>query len=205
MTYGKDSVITKETNKTIRSNALRTFISELNGSISENLFSLSPPDLANALAKIKELKSNNFRAQFANWLNGFKNENKYQGNNLRFDQKRQNNNTNKVGVITRTIIGHKREIFGKTIIKISIKNEKKSSQWMLIHRFNSRINLITIGSPIIIGRQIIIEVDIIIIIIKIIIVQPDGTVNQPANKVTRLNNINEDHFLDQTPTGECLI
>jgi len=31
------------------------------------------------------------------------------------------------------------------------------------------------------------------------------TVNQPANKVTRLYNINEDHFLDQTPTGECLI
>jgi len=35
--------------------------------------------------------------------------------------------------------------------------------------------------------------------------EPDGTVNQPANKVTRLNNINEDQFLDQTPTGECLI
>jgi len=34
---------------------------------------------------------------------------------------------------------------------------------------------------------------------------PEGTVNQPANKVTRLNNIDEDHFLDQTPTGECLI
>jgi len=30
--------------------------------------------------------------------------------------------------------------------------------------------------------------------------EPDGTVNQPANKVTRLNNINEDNFLDQTPT-----
>jgi len=35
--------------------------------------------------------------------------------------------------------------------------------------------------------------------------EPDGTVNQPANKVTILNNINEDNFLDQTPTGECLI
>jgi len=35
--------------------------------------------------------------------------------------------------------------------------------------------------------------------------EPDGTVNQPVNKVTRLNNINEENFLDQTPTGECLI
>jgi len=31
--------------------------------------------------------------------------------------------------------------------------------------------------------------------------EPEGTVNQLANKVTILNNINEDHFLDQTPTG----
>jgi len=76
-----------------------------------------------------------------------------------------------IGVITRIIIGHKGEIFGKTIIKITIKSNKPSSQWMLIHRFNYRINLITIGSRIIIGRQIIIEVGIIIIIIKIIIDQ----------------------------------
>jgi len=33
--------------------------------------------------------------------------------------------------------------------------------------------------------------------------EPEGTVNQPANKVSRLNNINEDHLLDQTPKGEC--
>jgi len=72
---------------------------------------------------------------------------------------------------------------------------------------------ITIGSRIIIGRQIIIEEDIIINIIKIIIVQitiaqikikrePDETVNQPANKVSRLHSINENHFLGRTPTGE---
>jgi len=47
MTYEKDSVIAKETNKTIRSHALRIFISGLNGSISETLFSLNPPDLHN--------------------------------------------------------------------------------------------------------------------------------------------------------------
>jgi len=33
----------------------------------------------------------------------------------------------------------------------------------------------------------------------------EGTVNQSANKVTRLNNINEDHFLDHTFTGVCPI
>jgi len=82
MTYGKDNVITKEKNKTIRSNALRIFISGLNGLISETLFSLNPPDLSNALAKVQELESNNFRAQFANRYYGFKNENKNQGNNL---------------------------------------------------------------------------------------------------------------------------
>jgi len=66
MTFEKDNVITKETNKTIRCNALRIFICGLNGSISETRFSLNPPDLPNALAKVQELKSNNFRAQFAN-------------------------------------------------------------------------------------------------------------------------------------------
>jgi len=53
--------------------------------------------LPNALAKVQELESNNFRAQFANRFNGLKNENEYQENNLRFDQIRQKNNTNKMG------------------------------------------------------------------------------------------------------------
>jgi len=88
MAYGKDSLITKETNQTISGNALRIFISGLNGSISETLFSLCPPNFPYALAKVQELKSNNFRAQFAIRFNGFKNDNKYHGNNLRFDEKR---------------------------------------------------------------------------------------------------------------------
>jgi len=73
MTYGRDSEITKETNKTIRRNALRIFISGLSGSISETLFSLKPPDLPNALAKCQELESYNFRAQFANRYYEFRN------------------------------------------------------------------------------------------------------------------------------------
>jgi len=54
-------------------------------------------NLANALAKVQELESNNFRDQFANSFYGFKNENKYQVNNLRIDQIRQKNNTNEMG------------------------------------------------------------------------------------------------------------
>jgi len=54
------------------------FISAGNGSVSETCFSLNAPDLPNASTKIQELESNNFRAQFANRFNGFKNENKYQ-------------------------------------------------------------------------------------------------------------------------------
>jgi len=96
MTYGKDSVITKETNKTIRNNALRIFISGLNGSITETLFSLNPPDLPNALGKCQELESNNFRAQFANRYNGFRNENKNQGNNLRFTFRQNNITPNRI-------------------------------------------------------------------------------------------------------------
>jgi len=53
MTYGKDNLITKKTNEIIRSNALRIFISGLNGSISETIFSLNTPDLHNALAKVQ--------------------------------------------------------------------------------------------------------------------------------------------------------
>lgn len=85
MVYGKDSVITKETNKSIRNNALRIFISRVNESISETLFSLNPLDLPNASAKVQEIESNHFRAQFATRFNGLKDENKYQGNKLRFD------------------------------------------------------------------------------------------------------------------------
>jgi len=99
MTYGKDSEITNETNKTIRSNALRIFISGLNGSISETPFSQNPPDFPNALAKCQELESNNFRAQFANRYYGFRNENKNQDNNLRFnlvDSRQKSNISNRL-------------------------------------------------------------------------------------------------------------
>jgi len=97
MTYGKANVIAKETIKTIRSNALPILISRLNGSISKTIFSLNPQDLPNALAKVQELESNNFRAQFANRYYGFKIENKNQGNDLRFNPINSKQNTNTKG------------------------------------------------------------------------------------------------------------
>jgi len=226
MTYGKDSVIAKETNKTIRSNALRIFISGLNGSISETLFSLNPPDLPNALAKVQELESNNFRAQFANRFNGFKNENKYQGNNLRFDQKRQNNNTNKTGNYWSNNQNYnwpqkgnfwqndnhnnnqKQQAVEPMDVDPSIQlqnkpsyNRQPNNNWQAnnnrgrynnnYYQNNNRSNNYRANQN---KEQTQAQKR-----------EPEGTVNQPANKVTRLNNINEDHFLDQTPTGECLI
>jgi len=53
VTYGKDNVIIRETNKTLRSSALRIYISGINEIDSETLFSLNIPDLANALVKIQ--------------------------------------------------------------------------------------------------------------------------------------------------------
>jgi len=60
-----------------------------------NKFSLNPPDFPKVLINCQELESNNLRAQLANRYDGFSNENKSQGNNLRFDpvHPRQNNNT----------------------------------------------------------------------------------------------------------------
>ncbi|EAL58749.1 gag protein [Wolbachia endosymbiont of Drosophila ananassae] len=65
MTYGKENPITTEANLRHRQNALRVFITGLNGPISGMLFSLNPPDLPNALARVQEMESNHMRAQFA--------------------------------------------------------------------------------------------------------------------------------------------
>jgi len=59
--------------------------------------------------KAQELESNNLRAQFANRYYGVKNENKNQGNDLRFNAIKQS--WPRIG------------IFGKTIIRIPIKNK----------------------------------------------------------------------------------
>ncbi|XP_055909413.1 uncharacterized protein LOC129944187 [Eupeodes corollae] len=55
MTHGSNSPITNELNAMNRRNALRIFITGLNGQLPQILFSLNPPDLPNALAKAQEL------------------------------------------------------------------------------------------------------------------------------------------------------
>ncbi|KAH8393455.1 hypothetical protein KR215_005727, partial [Drosophila sulfurigaster] len=65
MTYGNNANIITEMNKKNRDNALRIFITGLNGSLSEILFSLKPENLPNALAKAQELEANHQRANFA--------------------------------------------------------------------------------------------------------------------------------------------
>jgi len=65
MTYMKENPITTETNLRHRQNALRVFITGLNGPISATLFSVNSPDLRNALARVQEMESNQLRAQCA--------------------------------------------------------------------------------------------------------------------------------------------
>lgn len=65
MTHGTNSAITKELNTKNRETALRTFITGLNPPLDQILFTLAPRDLPNALAKAQELDANQMRAQFA--------------------------------------------------------------------------------------------------------------------------------------------
>lgn len=69
MTHGSNEALTKELNNKNRQYALRVFITGLNSPLADILFSLSPSDLPNALAKAQELESNNMRANFARQFN----------------------------------------------------------------------------------------------------------------------------------------
>ena len=91
MTHGTESSLTKELNLANRRNALRIFITGLNGPLSNILFSLSPDDLPSALAKAQELESNNMRANFAlQFDNHNKQHIRHNNNNLRFPTRNNN-------------------------------------------------------------------------------------------------------------------
>lgn len=94
MTHGPNIVLTNELNKKNRQYALRVFITGLNPPLANILFSLSPSDLPNALAKAQELESNNLRATFAQqYSRNNYNTQKY-NNSLRFPQRNlQNHNS----------------------------------------------------------------------------------------------------------------
>lgn len=92
MTYGSNVEIIKEFNGRNRQYALRIFITGLNPPLSNILFSLSPTDLPNALAKAQELEANNVRALFAKNFNRSNDSNqKPNQNNLRFPNKQKGN------------------------------------------------------------------------------------------------------------------
>lgn len=89
MTHGNDKDITNELNNKNRQTALRVFITGLQPPLSDILFSLSPTDLPNALAKAQELESNNIRANFADSY--YKN---LRSNNPSQNSKQKQNNSN---------------------------------------------------------------------------------------------------------------
>ncbi|GBP12866.1 Retrovirus-related Gag polyprotein from transposon gypsy [Eumeta japonica] len=93
MTHGSNSELTHELNK--KKYALRVFITGLNPPLANILFSLSPNDLPNALAKAQELESNNIRANFALQFNRASNINPMikSHNNLRFPQRNERSTT----------------------------------------------------------------------------------------------------------------
>lgn len=65
MTHGTNSEITKELNNRNRQYALRVFMTGLNAPLADILFSISPNNLPEALAKAQELQANKIRADFA--------------------------------------------------------------------------------------------------------------------------------------------
>lgn len=118
MTYGNSSEITKEYNKRHRSDALRVFITGLNYPLNNILMAINPTDLPNALAKAQEMEYNQIRIQFANEFSqarsqmnrnrnsnnnnkNFPKPNSYNqhSNSLRFDQRagQQNNSYRNFG------------------------------------------------------------------------------------------------------------
>lgn len=92
MTHGSISELTNELNKKNRQHALRVFITGLNAPLANILFSLAPTDLPNALAKAQELESNNIRANFALQFNrNSQNSNQKPQNTLRFPHHNERN------------------------------------------------------------------------------------------------------------------
>lgn len=93
MTHGTNGELTNELNRKNRQHALRVFITGLNPPLANILFSLGPTDLPNALAKAQELESNNIRANFALQFNrtSYVNPNQKSQNTLRFPQRNERN------------------------------------------------------------------------------------------------------------------
>ncbi len=179
MTYGSDNAVTKELNAKNRRDALRIFITGLNGNLANIIFSLSPSDLPNALAKAQELESNNMRAIFASQFG--KNPNYYRqrtninngnfNNNLRFPQTQLQRGYNQ-RPLQQNI--QARPIPMDVDPSTRIQNRPHYNVNNTSNVQNTRIH--TTDKRPYASAQI---------------------SNQPPNKTQRINNIKEDHFLDQ--------
>lgn len=181
MTYGDDVKVISEMNKKNRDNALRIFITGLNGSLADILFSLKPENLPHALAKAQELEANYQRANFAyhHFSNNMQNTNTTQNTNSNFKNQQKKaevpNNNNK---------------YDNT-------NNLRFNQVPVNPNQHFNRNNQTVPEPM--------EIDPSIQIQNRPSYQGNAQANkrdhsvsmQQPNKVMRVNNIQEDHFLDQ--------
>lgn len=187
MTYGDKANVITEMNNRNRDNALRIFITGLNGSLSEILFSLKPENLPNALAKAQELEANNQRAYFAynyftrsqqNNNNNNKNQQKKpdnpnnynHNNNLRLNQVNQNPNNNQQAI--RNVFAPDQNTVQPPPVPMDID---KSIQMQNKPQYNrNQYN----SQPL--KRE-----------------YPPPSTQQQPQKTMRINNLNEEHFLEE--------
>lgn len=188
MTHGSNSAITKELNAKNRQSALRVFITGLQAPLSDILFSLSPSDLPNALAKAQELEANNIRAKFAYNFNKNKKQSEQSNeNNLRYPKKeKQHENKEEPMDVdpSSSIYKHQTKFNNnsndtyKKNHYSSNKNPNNKNKNYNNNNWRNNSNEYPAKHP-----------------------HPtDSNVNsQPQQKAQRINNIEENHFLDRTP------
>lgn len=188
MTHGSGKDITKELNEKNRQTALRVFITGLQAPLCDILFSLSPSDLPNALAKAQELEANNIRANFANqYSKNLKTNNDTQkqklnnSNNLRFERKSdRNQNQNQLGQPEPMEIEYPQKDYKDNDLKkgngrYQYFSQDKSKGHVMNHAVKH-------SHP------------------------TDSYVNtQPHPKTPRINNIDEAHFLEEDPDSHSCI
>lgn len=181
MSHGSESELTKELNNKNRQYALRVFVTGLNAPLANVLFSLSPKDLPNALAKAQELESNNIRANFAFQFNraGQSNYNNQKYTNLlRFPRRNQNNpQINYVNARHPEPKPEPMELGSSVNVKPP-QNFYNNKQPNYFYNSQNRTSFSPQGSK-----------------------RPHSrTVYQPNHKTQRINNLNEDTFLETGPS-----
>lgn len=186
MTYGTNSDMAKELNDRNRRYALRVFMTGLNAPLADILFSISPNSLPDALAKAQELEANKVRANFALHFNKpIINNHINKGNNvLRFPNRnnrdyRPNENVNR-------LLNSKPEPMELGSSNFKFKQEREQNyknNFQQNRAFNNFQNTRPFNNyQHGLKRQ----------------SDNSGQIShQPHQKFQRINNLNEDSFLDQ--------